>query len=357
MHKMNKKIFVFLPFLATTCLVGCGGKSTSSSEVIKDFYLVEFNYNTEAKNDAYLNVVVNKGQVLDQPKDPNLKDLVFEGWFSDKECTSEYKRWGLEIDKDMILYAKWSSFADLDPVTSIEKFSEVLAPLSSNAVTVSQELTATFAYPALAEQVFMVEDKYVYKRYKDITTKDYLYLDEDGSYKSYGQEQFYYTDTMFWSIFKSYDPDVQDESQSSRFQKDKVESFLSIDFTNMFGSIREKLIYYLEHPDTYVIGDTFEYDFTGNYTVLANGVEQYDWTENCYAASYSEDLMTYAINQYEYSFGIQIRNGKISMAHIIDNYNVIVGEDFYYMSTEEQTLEFTYTNTDFPTFTGEKFTA
>lgn len=389
---MSKKLLTALPFLSVLILAGCVktidksssledvssslssnqeessslissessvssySSISSSSSVVRDFYEVEFNYNNPSKKGSYLNVIVNKGRVLNEPKEPNIQGFVFDCWCLDAEGKEPYKRWGLEIDKDLILYAKWRNFADLTDEDKIDEFNTVLKSFSKNAKRVNKELKASCAYPALAEDIFYVADKYDYKRYKDITTIDHFYLEDDEkTYTYYGVEQFYYQNNQFWDVFHSVDPTVQSYTKTSVFSQSKVESFLSIDFTNMYGSLRSYMLQCLDKPEKYVVGENFECEFTGDYTALAEQPASYEWKEYYYIASYSDTIGDWSVDEYEFNYSINISNGQVTHVHIVDYYNNFLGQECYYMSSEDVFLDYYYGDGTYPDYTGERY--
>ena len=76
---------------------GGGGSSAANG------YYVTFNTNGGT---SLPGVKVNRNDVLTKPADPTREGYIFEGWFTDAQCTQEYD-FSSKVTKSFTLYAKW----------------------------------------------------------------------------------------------------------------------------------------------------------------------------------------------------------------------------------------------------------
>lgn len=67
-------------------------------------YCVDFNLN--GHGEPIDSLILNKGNIVDKPKDPEAEGYIFAGWFIDTALTVPYA-FGSEITSDMTLNAKW----------------------------------------------------------------------------------------------------------------------------------------------------------------------------------------------------------------------------------------------------------
>ena len=84
---------------------GGGGSSTSSSYTIK----LDTNGGNELKN-----ISVKKNQTIGTIETPTKEGFIFNGWYSDKECTKEYDQ-DTKVTSSTTLYAGWK----VDPVRQL----------------------------------------------------------------------------------------------------------------------------------------------------------------------------------------------------------------------------------------------
>lgn len=349
---MKKHLLLFPICLVSFGLAACNQATSSSVKEDKDYYVVNFNYNTETNKSNYLSIVVNKGQVLNAPKDPTAEDLCFENWYKEAACENKYLRWGLEIDSDFTLYANWTSYEALDIETKVSKFQEALKEVGKDAVQVNQTCNATVMYPFMGEDaVFTVKDKYIYKRYKNLTEKEYYQVDDDGKNVMYGKEQFRYDANNFYDVYVDFDDASNNETNTSKFKEENIESFISIDFQNLFHACENEFVYYAKQGDKYD-SETFEYAFTGNFTRLNSKLENYSYSEGYYLAQMSESAGNYVTVQYAYNFGLTFQNGKISKANVQIEFLYAIGQEVYQYNQESSVYEFFYNNGNYPDFTG-----
>lgn len=344
-----KKNLLLLPLLvASFGLAACQNTNNAN----KDYFVVNFNYNTEDNKTNYLSVVVLKDQVLEAPKNPTLKDLLFEDWYKEPSCKNKYLRWGLEIDKDFTLYANWTSFESASIDLKVSLFQEQLKKLGRDASRVEQSCEATIAYPTLTEQIFSVHDKYIYKRYKTLTEKEYYSVDE-GKLTLYGKEQYRYDNRYFYDVYVDLEDASNNETNTSAFKEENIEGFISIDFQNLFHTCENSIVYYA-NSDKYD-ENTFDYSFTGNGTAMDEAVlnGSYSYEEGFAVAKYSDSIGNYVTEEYEYKFGLTFENGKIRSAKVETAYLFAIGEsEIYQYVVETSIYDFYYNNGLYPDFTG-----
>ena len=92
---------------------GGGGGGTSS-------YTVKFDTLGGSEIDS---VKVNSGGKLTKPADPTREGYTFEGWFTDKECTTAYD-FDTKVTKSFTLYAKWTE-KEIIPIEWKNPFTDV----------------------------------------------------------------------------------------------------------------------------------------------------------------------------------------------------------------------------------------
>lgn len=91
-----------------------GGGSSSTTAT----YTVTFN--TQGGSEIS-SVKVKKNATADKPADPTKEGYAFEGWFTDKDCTTAYD-FDTKVTKDITLYAKWTEDTDepADPTEPVD---------------------------------------------------------------------------------------------------------------------------------------------------------------------------------------------------------------------------------------------
>lgn len=350
-NNMNKKILL-LPLLVSSLLVSCGENESKS----KDYNVVTFNYNNPTNQGDYKTYVVAKDEPLIKPSDPNIEDYVFKGWFLDKDCGKECLRFGLAIDSDFTLYAKWIPYSSINDVTKIDKFEEAIKGYSKNAIKVVQDVNATVGYPGAVsgeEGVFNVHDKREYKRFKDITTVDYYTLDKDNNSSLYGTRQYYYDDKKFYDIYIDKEQETDNEYASSSFDSSKVESLLSIDYYNLYNKIEESMKFYISSSK--YDDETFQYEFNFNYTKLNPSLTNYVYEEAYSVATYSESAGTYSVENYTAKYGLMFEGGLIKSANVNIQYIYAIGEEVMHYVIENSIVDFYYGDGAYPEFNGTKF--
>lgn len=357
---MKKAILLISCLVSCSLLAGCNNSSTETPSTSQDtnYHIVKFMYNSGFKpGETYKNVVVLDNQTLEKPADPNVQGYVFQGWYTNASCKDEYEylRWGLQIDSDLTLYAKWSMFRTSPLDLKVERFQNVIKNMSSNVYKVNQNLAAEVAYPTLSETIFGVKDKYVFNRYSDITIKDYYQIDEDGGESYYGQEQFSYDTRYFYAKYHDFEDPSENESSQSVFDEKKIEKVMGIGFANFYSSCEETILKNYDKPKTDKY--TFDYTFEGNYTELCeikNGT--YSFKEGYALSQYSDSVGTYVTYQYVYEFKLAITNGKIKAADVEMEYLMALGEDEIYEYVLEQSqYDFYYNDGVYPEYTGTRF--
>ncbi len=84
---------IFFVLLITLSLFGCKGKET----VKVTFYDLNLTYD------------VDKGSTISIPDEPTKENFIFDGWYKDEEYNEPWNFVEDRINKDTILYAKWTS--------------------------------------------------------------------------------------------------------------------------------------------------------------------------------------------------------------------------------------------------------
>ncbi len=344
--KVNKLVSASL-LISTFVLVSCGSNT----------YTIKFNYNHESNKGTYQEVQLKKDEVLNEPEEPNIEDFVFEGWYLDDKCSNPYLRFGLQVDNNFSLYAKWSNYNDLTQVEKIERFQKALAKYSFNTYRIVEEVEATIGYPGAVsgdDGVFHAHDKRDYHRYKDITTVDYYSVDGNNNETLYGKRHFYYDDKYFYNIYV----DLEDSSQSeapvtSKFKEDKIESFLSIDYVNINGGHEKNMIDC--YNDEQLNEETFACQFDFNYTRLNKGLTSYTYKEAYLYAIYSESIGNYATYSFTLEYGLVIRDGLIRSSNIQSESFIAIGEsEIMQYVLESKVTDYYYNSGEFAEFEGER---
>ncbi len=349
---MKKALLTSILLIGGITLVACGGKSTDKN---KDYYIVDYKYNLENNNGTYMSVIVMKDATIKAPKEPEVEDYVFTKWYLDKECTTEYLRWGLQLDSDLTLYAKWVKFEDQTIDVKINKFQEKLANMGKDASRVVQETEAIVGYPGVIsgeDGVFGVKDRYIYKRYNGITVKDYYqYKEEDIEPTLYGTEQYYHEGRYLYKIYDDFEDDQQDSTESYPYDDMLEESFVSIDFQNLFKECEDNILFYNNSSD--YNEDSFEYAFTGNFTKLNRDLVNYSYQEAYFVAYFASNAGVWVSNQYTYDIGLRFNDGIIISANLSFSWQMFLGDEIYQYAFETSTYDFYYNGGVFENFNGE----
>ena len=106
---MKNQIKKLLNLLLISCfvlgIVGCKQEPEDKLDILDYVYMVNFESNggTEIKPQT-----VVYGKKVTKPTNPSKEKFVFEGWYTDKDCTKVYN-FDTEIKSDITLYAGWKS--------------------------------------------------------------------------------------------------------------------------------------------------------------------------------------------------------------------------------------------------------
>ncbi len=93
------------------------GKTNSSVNISMGSCLVKFE--TNGGTSIYKKSVAI-GAVVKKPADPTKKGYIFDGWYTDEECKTEYD-FSAKVTKSMTLYAKWRPSAEAQIILTIGK--------------------------------------------------------------------------------------------------------------------------------------------------------------------------------------------------------------------------------------------
>jgi len=344
---MNKKLLFVSILFASSILPACNEKT----------YKVNYMYNVEGK-ETYLVTNITSKQRIVAPTEPETEDLIFTKWTLDKEGNEEYLRWGLVIDSDLTLYAQWTPYETLTFSEKADKFLAKLQRSGKDACKVKQDCYAEFAYPALAENIFGVHDKYEYNRYTNVTTKDYSQYDEVESgqpqtYTHYAQEQWRYDSQYYYDIYCEDTTATNDKYTRGAFEKEKANSYVSIDYANMFKSDLNTMVSISKNPS--YTEETFQYEFDGNPTKITKDTKNYSYNEKYWIATYSDTLGDWSTQTKTIQYGLVLESGYIVAARVETWYTLYIGEDCYQIVYELSDYDFYYNNSTFTEFKGVIF--
>lgn len=81
-----------------------------------------FYWNIDDSDEIYEETTFTLGEWVEEPDKPEKEDLVFDGWYTDAECTEKFK-FNDRVNEDVSLYASWKNsyvfeaeYVDLDGV-------------------------------------------------------------------------------------------------------------------------------------------------------------------------------------------------------------------------------------------------
>jgi len=345
-----KKGLIFPILLSLACLTGC-------NKTEANYYLVSYKYNLPNNDSTYTTGVVMKDDVIVAPQDPEAEDYVFYCWCSDKACTKEYKRWGLELSSDITLYAKWEKFEDISTSRKVAGMQEKLKKLGGSVVTVNQTFDAIIAYPSLYDQPFYASGKNVYNRYTDIVVKDYYeYSDEveGGEYLKYGTEQFYAENELFYDIYLEFEGSKKTCETPVAYDESKEEEFFSLDFQNMLKSCGNMIKAYADKtldPEK----EQFEYVYDANFTKFAANPQDFHYIEG-YKYDFVSSQVGWVTYQDYYDITLSIKDNKIVSALVKNEYIMALGEEVQYYLYDESQYDYFYDDSGYKVFDGERLT-
>lgn len=329
---MKKNNIVVLIMLLTVTGCNISNNTNSSSNLstskientsTKKYVNVKFDLNYDIENDLYLDYILFENQTLKEPEEPNRRDFVFGGWYKDEECKVKFEDFNTVIKDDLTLYASWSDYESLEDYEKINKFVEKIKKYSGNvsSATVVEEGIERYYTPM--DQIFPFYQKIEYNRYQDITTADYY--DEENN--KFAEQQFFYDKNYFYNIFKDIENNGQDNSvRTAKFNDKNIESHLSIDMINLYGSLLVSLANQIKEGHNY---DEMDYDFTFNYTHLDRYQINYSFILNYY--TYYESVEVGSVEEiYMMEFGLTFVNGMIKKSKVVQQYMMgIQGEVQY----------------------------
>lgn len=250
-----------------------------------------------------------------------------------------------------------SSDENLSDVEKIEKFQEVLSTLSYNTSSIQEIGTDMYAYPSQTENTFTYYIKRDYHRYTDILTYDYYYTDKSYDNETkYAEYQYYYDNDYFYSVYHNIDDSTKNTFNKSAFNKNIVESFLSIDYLTMFSSIEKYLKIYASDPTTYT-SDKVSYSFTFDYKALKEANKNYSYSEQFEYYKYSDQIGEWVTYSHAANYGLLIENGRITSLNYEYGYYTALSDGIQEAVYRKSIFEFNYSDDGYDTFSGEKFTS
>ena len=104
-NQIKKLLNLFLISCFVLGIVGCKQEPEDKLDILDYVYMVNFESNggTEIKPQT-----VVYGKKATEPSNPSKEKFVFEGWYTDKDCTKVFN-FDTEIKSDITLYAGWKS--------------------------------------------------------------------------------------------------------------------------------------------------------------------------------------------------------------------------------------------------------
>lgn len=318
--KKNIVLTILLLLSATACNSNSNSSTSSSSSnkpVQRPIKIVNFDLNYETEEDTYLNLTIFNEQVLLEPKEPSRRDYVFNGWYLDETCENKFEGFNQSVNDDMTLYASWTPFEELTDDVKIDRFIAKVKELSGNVskATVQKEGLETYYTPI--EGSFPFYEEVEYNRYKDITTVDYFYTDENNEVINYAQYQHFYDDQYFYSIFNDIEGHgIDSYKETIMFHEAKIDKYLNIDCMNLYSSLLATLSSQIAYGHSY---DELDYSFTLNDTHFDEYSESYECELDYY--TYIESPEVGAVEEvYMMEFGFTFVNGKIKRSRVVEQY-------------------------------------
>lgn len=338
-----RKLLLILPLLLGS-LLSCNNTSEE-----KDYYTVTFynNYNGDDSS-IYKTQIVAKNQLLLEPSDPTQENYIFKSWCLDKQGKKDYSNeFNKLVSSDLKLYASWIAYDDLEDSKKVNLLLDTLNDkigLVTSCYTL-QTSTTQYAVEGGNEYVFYTEKDM--KRYQDITTCDYY--DKDKS-SLLAQQQYFYDNQYFYNILNDLSGE-ETSKKTSAFNKDKIDSFLNIDFVNLFCYKLKDLKYLF---DTNADMSKYEYELLFNPTLITSNSKEFTFEFNMYHYDYNDNLGCLVEEYFMFEVGISFLNGFINGSIVKDTYILALDGAAEYIDVLES--ETTYTlGSSYPSFTGQKF--
>lgn len=361
---MRRK-FILLPLIATSLsLMGCASGEASSSEAA--FHIATFHLNYETESETYQTLVVNKGANLAKPSDPKREEYVFKAWTTDKEGTNAFLSFDAPLSADIDLYASWTPISEVDEATQLSMLISSLKEASEGANHAYIKQTQMLYYPMSSESALTFYQEKDVTRYKDISVAKFY--ESDTSSTVLAEQQYFYDDTYFYNLLKDYDDPSGNTKTTAKFSKDDIDSFLNVDFYNVYGSDLRKSLKLLTdkskvrvpYGDDDSSSSSSEEAFVGDYSFeMSFDPTQFSVAKESYAFSVAYETYTYnnqfgwITNSYSTTANISFLNGKIKRAIVQMGYYFALPEGIYSYSVSSETSSFDYGG--YADFSGSKW--
>jgi len=309
----NKSILLTLFILLS--VTACNSDKNNSNNVNEiQTKTVVFDLNYDIEDDTYLNLTIFNGQTLSEPKEPNRRDYVFNGWYLDETCETKFEGFNEVVEDNLTLYASWTPFNELKDNVKIDRFIKKLKGLSGNVgkAIVELEGVETYYSPMQESQPFYQEMEY--NRYKDITTVDYYTKDRESKFV---EQQYFYDDNYFYNIFNVLqEEDGVSYKETAKFNEQKINTHLDIDFMNLYGSLLVSLSDQIKNGHSY---NEMNYAFDINDTYIDEYSQNYE-CQLYYHATIDSASVGLAESIYRMEFGFSFINGKIRRSRVVQQY-------------------------------------
>ncbi len=309
-------------------------------------------YYNDPENTVYQTqqLAVNEGLI--EPEEPNRKDLVFDGWYLDKEGKNAFEGFNKPITEDLTLYASWYDYDDLEDYEKIQKFIDKLQSAEGNVSAVTQRISGTQRYYTPVDYLFPIGETQTYHRYEDILTVDKYSL-EDAKEVLYEQQQFFYDQDNFYSLTKDIENSGRDDAKvTSKYNKNKVETFLNIGFTQMSFACLRTVLDVAENGASHT---QQIYDISGlNYTDFSLTDNSYEFSFDYIQDDYSEELGAYVTQVFQYEVGVSFLNKKISRSNVREKYIFAIDDEAWQVADTYVKSEYTITD-KYEAYSGTRF--
>ncbi len=362
---MRRK-FILLPLIAASLsLVGCAsGEASSSSEA--SFHIATFHLNYETASETYQTLVVNKGANLVKPSDPKREEYLFKAWTTDKEGANAFVSFDAPLSADIDLYASWTPISEVDEATQLSMLISSLKEASEGANHAYIKQTQVQYYPMSSESALTFYQEKDITRYKDISVAKFY--ESDTSSTVLAEQQYFYDDTYFYNLLKDYEDSSGSSKTTAKFSKDDIDSFLNVDFFNVYGSDLRKSLQLLTdkskvrvpYGDDDSSSSSSESTFVGDYSFeMSFDPTQFSVAKESYTFSVAYETYTnssqfgWITNSYSTTANISFLNGKIKRAIVQMGYYFAFSEGVYSYSISSETSSFDYG--DYADFTGSKW--
>ena len=344
---MKKNILLTLFVLLSVSACNSNKNSSNSLNETQTKNVI-FDLNYDVENDTYLNLTIFDGQTLSEPKEPNRRDYVFNGWYIDEACETKFEGFNETIKDNLTLYASWTPFNELRDDVKLDRFINKVKELSGNVGKAIVEIEGLETYYSPMEGSYPFYQEMEYNRYKDITTVDYYTENRESKFI---EQQYFYDDEYFYNIFKDIENDGKDSyKETARFMEQKINSHLDIDFMNLYGSLLTSLSNQIKKGHSY---DEMDYSFTINDTHIDEYSESYECELNYYTYTESADFGSVE-EIYMMEFGFTFVNGKIKRSRVVQQY--MFGIQSEVQSVIENNIYTTYETVDeYQDFDGIRF--